>query len=291
MAWLDIFKKGLKKTADVFTLAKRELAHEEALEDILLQSDMGYQTVQNVLEHIKKGKTNEEKLLLLRETLCTILKPIARPLDLKKGGKYVILLAGVNGAGKTTTAGKLAYLCQQQGFKTALVAADTFRAGATQQLQLWGDKISCPVFVTRPGGDAAGLVFDALKNSLEQETDIVIIDTAGRLQNKKDLMEELAKINRTLQKFGSSFHQETILVLDACVGQNALNQVRLFQEVTPLSGLIMTKLDGTAKGGILLALAQEFSLPIYAVGVGEGLDDFHPFTAENYVDCLLGLQS
>jgi len=288
MAWLDIFKKGLKKTAKVFTLAKGELNNTENFEELLLQSDMGYKTVQDVLTHIQKGKNPEEKWALLKETLCGILNPVAKPLTLEKGKKYVILLAGVNGAGKTTTAGKLAHLYKQQGFSVALVAADTFRAGAVQQLQLWGDKIGCPVLTTRPGGDAAGLVFEALKQADTNGTNMTLIDTAGRLQNKKDLMEELAKINRVIAKAGGDFHQETILVLDACVGQNALSQVSLFQEVAPLTGLVMTKLDGTAKGGILLALAREFALPIYAVGVGEGVEDFHPFTAENYVDCLLG---
>jgi fused signal recognition particle receptor len=201
---------------------------------------------------------------------------------------FVVLMIGVNGAGKTTTVGKLGQYYQSLGKQVSFVAADTFRAGAVEQLCRWGERIGCTVYTAKTGADAAGLVFDALEKSRLAGDDIIFIDTAGRLQNRTDLMDELQKITRVIRKQDPNAPHAVLLVLDATVGQNALSQVQAFQETAGVTGLIMTKLDGTAKGGILVALANRFKLPVHAIGVGEKADDLRPFTAESYVQSLIG---
>lgn len=286
MSWLNKLKQGLQKTAGLFSAAS--VAEEEALEEALIRSDMGIQTTTEILKkvHEKKGQTAAEIRACVRALLIQKMTPVAQALPVPKHTPTVFLIVGVNGAGKTTTIGKMAHAFRGQ--TKALIAGDTFRAGAVEQLKQWADKTGADFYAGAEGCDAAGLIFDALKQCQEKKTDVVFIDTAGRLQNRVDLMNELKKIHRVIQKVDPSFPHETILVLDATVGQNALSQVKIFNEVCPLTGLVMTKLDGTAKGGILVALADKFSLPIYAIGVGEGLADFNSFTAEEYVDSLLG---
>ncbi len=286
MSWLNKLKQGLQKTAGFFSAAS--VAEEEALEEALIRSDMGIQTTTEILKkvHEKKGQTATEIRACVRDLLIQKMIPVAQALPVPKHPPMIFLIVGVNGAGKTTTIGKMAHAFRDQ--TKALVAGDTFRAGAVEQLKQWADKTGSDFYAGAEGCDAAGLIFDALKQCQKKKTDLVFIDTAGRLQNRVDLMNELKKIHRVIQKVDPSFPHETILVLDATVGQNALSQVKIFNEVCPLTGLVMTKLDGTAKGGILVALADKFSLPIYAIGVGEGVEDFNSFTAEEYVDSLLG---
>ncbi|MBR5130382.1 MAG: signal recognition particle-docking protein FtsY [Alphaproteobacteria bacterium] len=291
MGWLDNLRNGMKKTAAVFKLTKVDWDSLEELEEALLRADTGYTTTDEIVESLKKKRPQnmDELKALMREEIIARLTPVAKPLQIDTTKKpYVILMTGVNGAGKTTTIGKLGQYYKSLGFKVSFVAADTFRAGATEQLQEWGKKIGCPVYSAQTGADAAGLVFDAIKRATEQRDDILLVDTAGRLHNKTDLMNELAKIVRVMKKVDESAPHSAVLVLDATVGQNAIVQVKAFKECASLTGLILTKLDGTAKGGILLALTKEFGLPIHAIGVGERAEDLHDFTAEQYVISLLG---
>ena len=284
--WLDKLKNGLKKTASALSFRSMDL---EEIEEALLLSDMGIETTQELIQQIQqqKPKTPEETTNLLRQLLLKKIAPIARPLTLSNAQPAVILMIGVNGAGKTTTIGKLAAQYKAQGKTVACIAGDTFRAGATEQLKRWADSIDADFYGTTQGRDAAGFIFDALKSAQAKGTDVVFIDTAGRLQNRVDLMDELEKIIRVIRKVDKNMPHETILVLDATVGQNALSQVKTFKEICPISGLIMTKLDGTAKGGILVALSQ-FNLPIYAIGVGETTEDLNSFSAADYVNSILG---
>ena len=219
-----------------------------------------------------------------------ILEPVAKPLPLSKSDEMqVILVVGVNGTGKTTTISKLTHQWQAQGLKVALAACDTFRAAAVDQLKIWGERLGVPVYTTTTGADAAGLAFDATNKALTDGMDILCIDTAGRLHNKEGLMNELKKIVRVIQKVIPKAPHQTILVLDATTGQNAYQQVTAFQEIAGLTGLIMTKLDGTARGGVLVGLAKQFQLPIYALGVGEGPEDLQPFMARDFANSFFGL--
>ena len=238
-----------------------------------------------------KEVTDEEVRTALAEQIAAILEPVAKPLALDPGRRpSTILVAGVNGTGKTTTIGKLAHRLRGDGRSVLLAAGDTFRAAAIEQLEVWSRRTGCPV-VTRPtGSDAAGLAFDALHRAQHEGTDVLMIDTAGRLHNKAALMDELAKVVRVLQKLDPEAPQHGLLVLDATTGQNAHNQVETFQSMVPITGLIVTKLDGTARGGVVVALARRFGLPIHAVGVGEGLDDLRPFEARAFARALLGLE-
>lgn len=291
MSWLDALKKGMKKTAAAISFKKIDFNSLEQLEEALLCADVGYATVEQIMTHVKKKKpTNaDEMTMAVREIIVQKLSPAAQPLVIDKAHKpFVMVMTGVNGAGKTTTIGKLGKTYTEQGYKVSFVAADTFRAGATEQLQEWGKRIGCKVHSAKTGADAAGLVFDALTQSIADKDDILFVDTAGRLHNKTDLMHELEKIMRVMKKVDASAPQATVLVLDATVGQNALAQVKSFSDCVGLTGLIMTKIDGTAKGGILLALTEAFHLPIHALGVGERAEDLHAFTAEQYADSLLG---
>lgn len=288
MCWLDKLKKGLQKTARVFSFKSLNL---DDLEETLLMADVGVKVSDEILKKVRdeNPKDIDEMRQILRQIFIEKVQPVVRPLVLKDCQPCVILMIGVNGAGKTTSIGKLAQMYINQGKSVAVVAADTFRAGAVEQLKKWAEKTGADFYSGAQGCDAAGLIYDALNDARKKKTDIVFVDTAGRLQNRSDLMDELKKINRVIHKVDESMPHECILVLDATVGQNALSQVKIFNETAPLTGLIMTKLDGTAKGGVLVALADQFKLPVYAVGVGESADDLNPFSAEEYVDSLLGV--
>ena len=294
MSWFSKLKQGLSKTAAFFTSSKINAADLDQLEEALLRADVGYQTTSDILDKLRslKLKADDDIRTHLHQILCEKIEPVARPLTIDLTHKpFVILMIGVNGAGKTTTIGKLGQFYREQGLRVSFVAADTFRAGATEQLERWGSKIGCTVYTAKQGADAAGLVFDSIQKSRAAGDDILFIDTAGRLQNRSDLMEELKKITRVIKKQDPSAPHATLLVLDATVGQNAVSQVKTFQEMAGVTGLIMTKLDGTAKGGILIALADQFKLPVHALGVGEQADDLRPFTADDYVSSLLGEDS
>ncbi len=287
MRWLDKLKKGLQKTARVLTFKS---LNTDDLEESLLLADVGVNVCDEAVRTVQAQHPKDavEMRSVLRKLFIQKMAPVARPLVLPKAQPAVVLMIGVNGAGKTTSIGKLAKVYLEKGQTVAVVAADTFRAGAVEQLKKWAEKTGADFYSGAQGCDAAGLIYDALQQAQKKQTDVVFVDTAGRLQNRTDLMEELKKIYRVIKKVNADMPHECLLVLDATVGQNALSQVKIFNEMTPLTGLIMTKLDGTAKGGVLVALADTFHLPIYAVGVGEGVDDLNPFSAEEYVDSLLG---
>ncbi len=268
----------------------------EALEELLIASDMGVETALRVTANMAEGRfgkklsTDEIKSLLAGE-IAAIMEPIARPMPLYPTKPQVVLVVGVNGSGKTTTIGKLASQFQAAGKKVVIAAGDTFRAAAVEQLQVWGDRAGVPVMTAPEGSDPASLAFDAMVKAQEDGADLLMIDTAGRLQNRSDLMEELAKIVRVIRKKDPDAPHNTLLVLDATTGQNALNQVDVFRQISDVSGLVMTKLDGTAKGGVLVALADKFGLPIHAIGVGEQLDDLAPFDPEEFAQALTGAES
>ncbi|MBE6445794.1 MAG: signal recognition particle-docking protein FtsY [Alphaproteobacteria bacterium] len=288
MRWLDKLKKGLQKTARVFSFKSLNL---DDLEETLLMADVGVKLTDEILTLVreKNPKDVDEMRQILRQVFIDKMQSVARPLSLPQSQPAVVLMIGVNGAGKTTSIGKLSQMYINQGKSVAVVAADTFRAGAVEQLKKWAEKTGADFYSGAQGCDAAGLIYDALNDARKKKTDVVFVDTAGRLQNRTDLMDELKKIGRVIRKVDENMPHECILVLDATVGQNALSQVKIFNETAPLTGLIMTKLDGTAKGGVLLSLADRFQLPIYAVGVGESVDDLNPFSAEEYADSLLGV--
>lgn len=238
----------------------------------------------------KKLSVSEIKDLMASE-IARIMDPVAKPLPLYPQKPQVVLVVGVNGSGKTTTIGKLASQFRAAGKSVVIAAGDTFRAAAVEQLQVWGDRAGVPVLTAPEGSDPASLAFEAMTKAQADGADLLMIDTAGRLQNRSDLMEELAKIVRVIRKKDETAPHNTLLVLDATTGQNALNQVKVFQEVSDVSGLVMTKLDGTAKGGVLVALADKFGLPIHAIGVGEQIDDLQPFDPEEFAAALTGLEA
>ncbi len=265
----------------------------EQLEELLIASDMGVDTAMRVAANMAQGNlgsrlsTSEIKKLLADE-IEQIMENVAQPLPIYPKHPQVVLVVGVNGSGKTTTIGKLASQFKEAGKNVVIAAGDTFRAAAVEQLQMWGDRANVPVLVAPEGSDPASLAFDALEKAQQEKADLLMIDTAGRLQNRTDLMEELAKIVRVLKKKDPEAPQNTILVLDATTGQNAISQVETFREIAEVSGLIMTKLDGTAKGGVLVALADKFGLPIHAIGVGEQIDDLAPFDPAEFAQALTG---
>ena len=266
----------------------------ESLEELLIQSDMGVETSLKVTANIAAGRmgrrvTTAEIKGALAAEVARIMEPVARPLPLYPQKPQVVLVVGVNGSGKTTTIGKLASQFKAAGKKVVIAAGDTFRAAAVEQLQVWGQRAGVPVLTAAEGSDPASLAFDALTRAQAEGADLLMIDTAGRLQNRADLMEELAKIVRVLRKVDPSAPHNTLLVLDATTGQNALTQVEIFRKIADVSGLVMTKLDGTARGGVLVALADKFGLPIHAIGVGEQIDDLSPFDPEDFAKALVGL--
>lgn len=266
----------------------------EQLEELLIASDMGVDTALRVSANMAEGRfgkrlsTDEIKALLAAE-LARILEPVARPMPIYPKRPQVVLVVGVNGSGKTTTIGKLASQFRAAGKTVVIAAGDTFRAAAVAQLQVWGERAGVPVLTAPEGSDPASLAFDAMTKAEAEGADLLLIDTAGRLQNRKDLMEELAKIVRVIRKKDPEAPHNTLLVLDATTGQNALSQVDIFRQIADVSGLVMTKLDGTAKGGVLVALADRFGLPIHAIGVGEQIDDLAPFDPQEFAQALTGL--
>lgn len=268
----------------------------ESLEELLIQSDMGVDTALRVSANIAEGRmgkklsVTEIKALLAAE-IARIMEPVAKPLPLYPTKPQVVLVVGVNGSGKTTTIGKLASQFRAAGKKVVIAAGDTFRAAAVEQLQVWGDRAGVPVLTAPEGADPASLAYDAMTKAQEDGADLLMIDTAGRLQNRQDLMEELAKIVRVIRKKDPDAPHNTLLVLDATTGQNAVTQVDVFRKISDVSGLVMTKLDGTARGGVLVSLADKFGLPIHAIGVGEQIDDLAPFDPEEFAAALTGLDA
>ncbi|MEO1343387.1 MAG: signal recognition particle-docking protein FtsY [Pseudomonadota bacterium] len=267
----------------------------EQLEELLITADMGVDTALRVTANMAEGRmgkklSSREIKELMAQEIARIMDPVARPMPLFPKRPQVVLVVGVNGSGKTTTIGKLASQFKAAGKSVVIAAGDTFRAAAVEQLQVWGDRAGVPVLTAPEGSDPASLAFDAMEQAKRDGADLLMIDTAGRLQNRQDLMEELAKIVRVIRKLDESAPHNTLLVLDATTGQNALSQVDTFQKLADVSGLVMTKLDGTAKGGVLVALADKFGLPIHAIGVGEQIDDLAPFDPEEFAAALTGLE-
>jgi fused signal recognition particle receptor len=296
-------KEGLKRSSSaiadgvtgIFTKKKLDAESLEALEELLIRADLGAALAAEVTAAVGRGRYDKEVApaevrAILAEEIGKVLAPVEQPLHASDAKPFVILVVGVNGSGKTTTIGKLASKFRKEGKRVVLGAGDTFRAAAIEQLQVWGQRTGTPV-VTKPvGSDAAGLAFEALAVAETQGADIVLIDTAGRLQNKAGLMAELEKILRVLRKKDAAAPHAVLLVLDATTGQNALNQVEVFQKVAAVSGLVMTKLDGTAKGGILVAIAKRFGLPVHFIGVGESEEDLQPFEAHAFARALAGAE-
>ncbi|MDE0345778.1 MAG: signal recognition particle-docking protein FtsY [Boseongicola sp.] len=268
----------------------------EQIEELLIASDMGVETAMRVAANIAEGRiarrfSTDELKELLADEIARIMEPVASPMPIFPKRPQVVLVAGVNGSGKTTTIGKLASQFRDAGKSVVIAACDTFRAAAVEQLQIWGQRAGVPVLTAQEGSDPASLAFEAMAQAESDEADILLIDTAGRLQNRDDLMEELAKIVRVVRKRDPGAPHNTLLVLDATTGQNALSQVETFRDVADVSGLVMTKLDGTAKGGVLVALADRFGLPIHAIGVGEQIDDLAPFDPREFAAALTGLEA
>ncbi|MQQ07853.1 signal recognition particle-docking protein FtsY [Epibacterium sp. SM1979] len=266
----------------------------EQLEELLIASDMGVDTALRVTSNMAEGRlgkrlSSREIKELLAQEVARVMDHVAKPMPIYEKRPQVVLVVGVNGSGKTTTIGKLASQFKAAGKSVVIAAGDTFRAAAVEQLQVWGTRAGVPVLTAPEGSDPASLAFDAMTKAEEDGADLLMIDTAGRLQNRADLMEELAKIVRVIRKKDPSAPHNTLLVLDATTGQNALSQVDTFQKLADVSGLVMTKLDGTAKGGVLVALADKFGLPIHAIGVGEQIDDLAPFDPEEFAAALTGL--
>ncbi|AWM88786.1 signal recognition particle-docking protein FtsY [Microvirga sp. 17 mud 1-3] len=302
-SWWQRLTHGMRRTSSslsesvtgLFTKRKLDAATLEELEDALVQADLGVETALRITEAISAGRYDKEispqevKTILAGEVEKT-LQPVAQALAIDRSKKpFVILMVGVNGAGKTTTIGKLSQKFRAQGLKVMLAAGDTFRAAAIEQLKVWGERVGAPVIARAQGSDAAGLAYDALEAARAEGSDVLLIDTAGRLQNKAGLMAELEKIVRVIRKFDENAPHATLLVLDATVGQNAVSQVELFRKAADVTGLVMTKLDGTARGGILVALAAKFGLPVHFIGVGEGVDDLEPFAAKDFARAIAGL--
>ena len=303
-AWLARLRTGLARSArslgdglsGILTKGRLDAEALEALEDLLITADLGVETAAAVTGKLAstrfdKAVTPAEVRHALADEITAILEPVAVPLAVDAARKpFVILVAGVNGTGKTTTIGKLAHRFQSEGRTVTLVAGDTFRAAAIDQLKIWGERAGAKVVAREEGADAAGLAFDALTAARSEGQDVLIIDTAGRLQNKANLMAELAKIVRVLRKIDAEAPHSSLLVLDATTGQNVHSQVETFRGMGDVTGLVMTKLDGTARGGVLVAVAQRFDLPVNAIGVGEGIDDLQPFEARAFAEALVGLE-
>lgn len=296
--------KGLEKTRARLLSGKpglvkgKPVLDKTLLEDVemqLLGADIGVETSADILagleQTLKQRATGQPDLTAaLCDSMVSVLRRSEQPLAIPEKKPFVILVVGVNGVGKTTTIGKLAHLLQQDGLSVLLAAGDTFRAAAIEQIQHWGERVGAPVISLQPGADSAAVLYNALQAAVARGTDIVMADTAGRLHNKDNLMEELKKIHRTIHKFDAGIVVETLLVIDAGTGMNALVQARRFQQLVRVTGVALTKLDGTAKGGMAFALAQQLALPIRYIGIGEGIDDLQPFDAEQFVQALLDLR-
>ncbi|MBD8877463.1 signal recognition particle-docking protein FtsY [Roseibium polysiphoniae] len=302
-SWFQKLKQGLSRSSSaltdgissIFTKRKLDATMLEELEDILIQADLGVDTAMAITERLSEGRYDkeiepEEVRAILSEEVEKVLEPVARPLDLNRGkSPHVVLMVGVNGTGKTTTIGKLSQKLASEGKTVMLAAGDTFRAAAVEQLKIWGQRTGAEVVAGDTGADAAGLAFDAMKAAKEKGVDVLLIDTAGRLQNKTELMDELEKVIRVIKKLDPDAPHDVILTLDATTGQNALNQVEIFGKVAGVTGLVMTKLDGTARGGILVAIAAKNQLPVHFIGVGEGVEDLEPFSAKDFASAIAGL--
>lgn len=303
--WFARLKAGLTRSSSklsdgitgIFNKRKLDDAALEELEDLLITSDLGVSTAAKLTANLAKTRFNKDvDPIEVREALAgdiaAILEPVAQPLTVDPARRpHVVLVVGVNGSGKTTTIGKLATDLTRKGHSVLLAAGDTFRAAAIDQLKIWGERTGCDVVAKDPGADSAGLAFEAIERARATNKDLVLIDTAGRLHNKSDLMAELEKILRVIKKLDSEAPHDVLLVLDATTGQNAISQLGTFKDLVSVTGLIVTKLDGTARGGVLLALAEKFKLPVHAIGVGEGAEDMRPFKARDFARSLMGLES
>jgi fused signal recognition particle receptor len=301
-SWFQRLKSGLTRTSSkltdgitgLFTKRKLDGATLEDLEDLLIQADLGIETSGRIIDRISKGRfekgiSADDVREILASEVEAVLAPVAKPLEVSSANRpHVILVVGVNGGGKTTTIGKLAARFRSEGKSVLLAAGDTFRAAAIDQLKVWGERTGCEVIASAVGSESSGLAYEALKTSKEKGVDVLIIDTAGRLQNKQALMEELEKVTRVLKKLDPDAPHDVLLVLDATTGQNALQQVEIFGKRAGVTGLVMTKLDGTARGGILVAIAAKHQLPVHAIGVGEGIDDLQPFQARDFANAIAG---
>lgn len=302
LSWFERMTSGLRRSSDqltkgiaaVFTKKRLDEPMLEELEDVLLQADFGVEMAGAVTDALRRGRvdrdiTTDEVRRLLATEIEAVLRPVARPLVIDGGKKpFVILMVGVNGTGKTTTTGKMAQRFTSEGKSVMLAAGDTFRAAAIEQLQVWGERTNAPVVSKGAGADASAVAYDALARAKSEGTDVLIVDTAGRLHNRDELMAELEKIVRTIKKVDPSAPHATLLTLDATTGQNALNQVEIFAQRAGVNGLVMTKLDSTARGGILVAIAKRFGLPVHFIGVGEGVDNLEPFEAGEFAQAIVG---
>jgi fused signal recognition particle receptor len=301
--WLDRLQAGFRKTSDrlgdnltgLFTKAALDEETLDGIEEALIASDLGPETAGKIRtrlagERFERGLSEYAVKEIVAEELEKILAPVAVPLQIDAFPRpQVILVVGVNGSGKTTTIAKLGHLLIEQDYGVLLAAGDTFRAAAIEQLRIWADRIGVPVIAGPEGGDSSAIVFDGVKKGTAEGIDTLIVDTAGRLQNKKVLMDELAKIRRVLGRLNPEAPHNVVLVLDATTGQNALSQIEVFREVAGVTGLVMTKLDGTARGGVLVAAAERYKLPIHAIGIGEGINDLRPFDARETARAIAGL--
>ncbi|WJR78592.1 signal recognition particle-docking protein FtsY [Bradyrhizobium sp. NP1] len=304
-SWWQRLKGGLKRTSssigtavtDLVTKRKLDRAMLDEIEDVLLRADLGTAVAARIAEAVGAGRydkaiTADEVKEVVSSEVEKVLAPVALPLVIDAARKpFVILVVGVNGSGKTTTIGKLAARFSAEGRSVMLAAGDTFRAAAIEQLKVWGERTKTPVIAGAQGSDSASLAFNALSAASEQKRDVLLIDTAGRLQNKAELMNELEKVVRVIRKIDASAPHAVLLVLDATVGQNALSQVEAFHRTAGVTGLVMTKLDGTARGGILVALSEKFKLPVHFIGVGESVEDLSPFTARDFARAVAGMES
>jgi fused signal recognition particle receptor len=302
--WWQRLSGGLKRTSTSIggaitdLVAKRRLdqAMLDEIEDVLIRADLGLDCAARIAAAVGQGRydksiTADEVKAVLAEEVEKILAPVAKPLAIDAAKPVVVLVVGVNGSGKTTTIGKLAARARAHGHSVMLAAGDTFRAAAIDQLKVWGERSGAAVVARAPGADAAGLAFDALTEARAKGMDALLVDTAGRLQNKAVLMDELEKIVRVMKKVDPAAPHSVLLVLDATVGQNALAQVEVFKEVAGVTGLVMTKLDGTARGGILVAIADKYRLPVHLIGVGEAIDDLAPFSAKEFARAIAGIET
>jgi fused signal recognition particle receptor len=302
--WWQRLSGGLKRTSSSIggaitdLVAKRKLdqAMLDEIEDVLIRADLGIDCAARIAAAVGEGRydksiTADEVKAVLAEEVERVLRPLEKPLAIDVAKPVVVLVVGVNGSGKTTTIGKLAARARARGHSVMLAAGDTFRAAAIDQLKVWGERSGASVVARAPGADAAGLVFDALTEARAKSIDALLVDTAGRLQNKAALMDELEKIVRVMKKIDPSAPQSVLLVLDATVGQNALAQVEVFKQVAGVTGLVMTKLDGTARGGILVAIAEKYAVPVHFIGVGEAIEDLAPFTAKEFARAIAGIEA
>ena len=301
--WFERLKSGLAKTSSRLTdgiaglVTKKKLDQDtlDELEEVLLAADLGIETSARITAALSKGRfdkmvTDKEIREILADEVANVLEPVAKPLTIDASLKpHVVLVLGVNGSGKTTTIGKLAAKLSREGRRVMLAAGDTFRAAAIDQLKVWGERSGIPVVARDVGSDASGLAYDALKQAKDTGSDVLLIDTAGRLQNKEGLMAELEKVVRVLRKLDPTAPHDVLLVLDATTGQNAMQQVEVFRERAGVTGLVVTKLDGTARGGILVAISAKHALPVHAIGVGEGIDDLQSFSAKDYARAIAEL--